>query len=83
MCASPTCGCGFVYFPAHYPIDHSSERSLFQAQHVQKQVLKQNYIANGKWQPTPVFLPGESNGERSLMGCSAWNRKELDTTEAT
>ena len=36
-----------------------------------------------KWQPTPVFLPGESHGQRSLVGCSPWGRTELDTTEAT
>ena len=36
-----------------------------------------------KWQPTPVFLPGESHGRRSLVGCSRWGRTELDTTEAT
>ena len=34
-----------------------------------------------KWQPTPVFLPGKSHGRRSLVGCSPWGRKELDTTE--
>ena len=36
-----------------------------------------------KWQPTPVFLPGESQGRRSLMGCHLWGHTELDTTEAT
>ena len=36
-----------------------------------------------KWQPTPVFLPGESHGQTSLVGCSPWGRTELDTTEAT
>ena len=36
-----------------------------------------------KWQPTPVFLPGESQGWGSLVGCSLWDRTELDTTEAT
>ena len=35
------------------------------------------------WQPTPVFLPGESRGQRSLVGCCPWGRIELDTTEAT
>ena len=35
-----------------------------------------------KWQPTPVFLPGESHGQRSLVGCRLWGRTELDTTEA-
>ena len=34
-----------------------------------------------KWQPTSVFLPGESHGERSLVGHSPRGRKELDTTE--
>ena len=36
-----------------------------------------------KWQPTPVFLPGESHGWRRLVGCSPWGCTELDTTEAT
>ena len=31
--------------------------------------------------PTPVFLPGEFHGQRSLVGYSPWSRKELDTTE--
>ena len=34
-----------------------------------------------EWQPTPVFLPGESHGWRSLAGYSPWGRKELDPTE--
>ena len=34
-----------------------------------------------KWQPTPVHLPGESHGWRSLVGYSPWGRKESDTTE--
>ena len=33
------------------------------------------------WQPTPVFLPGESHGQRSLAGYSLWGHEELDTTE--
>ena len=36
-----------------------------------------------KWQPTPVFLPGESQGQESLVGCYLWGRTESDTTEAT
>ena len=35
------------------------------------------------WQPTPVFLHGESHGQRSLAGYSPWGHKEMDTTEAT
>ena len=34
-----------------------------------------------KWQPTPVFLPGKSHGQRSLVGCSLWGCKESGTTE--
>ena len=34
-----------------------------------------------KWQPTPVFFPGESHGQRSLVGYSPWSWKESDTTE--
>ena len=34
-----------------------------------------------KWQPTPVSLPGESHGQRSLVGYSPWGHKESDTTE--
>ena len=37
----------------------------------------------GAWQPTPVSLPGESHGQRSLMGYSPWGCKESDMTEAT
>ena len=34
-----------------------------------------------KWQPTPVLLPGESHGQRSLVGYSPWGHKESDMTE--
>ena len=36
-----------------------------------------------KWQPTPVFLPGESQGRGSLVGWRLWGRTESDTTEVT
>ena len=36
-----------------------------------------------KWRPTPVFLPRESQGRGSLVGCHLWGRPESDTTEAT
>ena len=36
-----------------------------------------------KWQPAPVFLPGESQGRGSLVGCCLWGRTESDTTEVT
>ena len=34
-----------------------------------------------EWQPTPVFLPGESHAQRDLVGCSPRGHKDLDTTE--
>ena len=36
-----------------------------------------------KWQPTPVFLPGESQGRGSMVGCRLWGLTESDTTEVT
>ena len=36
-----------------------------------------------KWQPSPVFLPGKSHGQRSLMAYSSWGCKESDRTEHT
>jgi len=36
-----------------------------------------------KWQPIPVFLPGEFQGQGSLVGCRRWGHTELDITEAT
>ena len=34
-----------------------------------------------RWHPTPILLPGESHERRSLVGCSPWDREELDSTE--
>ena len=39
-------------------------------------------LGGGHGKPTPVFLPGESHGQRSLAGYSPWGRKESDTAEA-
>ena len=36
-----------------------------------------------KWRPTPVFLPGEPQGQKSFVGCRLWGHTELDRTEAT
>ena len=41
------------------------------------------FVRRKKWQLTPVFLPGESQGNRSLVGCRLWGRTESDTTEVT
>ena len=52
--------------------DWATSFSLFTFMHWRRQ-----------WQPTPVFLPGESQGWGSLLGCRLWGRTESDTTEAT
>ena len=40
-----------------------------------------SFLWRRQWQPTPVFLPGKSHGQRSLVSCSPWGGKESDTTE--
>ena len=40
------------------------------------------FLWSRAWQPTPVFLPGESHGQRSMEGYDPWGHTELDTTEA-
>ena len=52
--------------------DSATSLSLFTSMHWRR-----------KWQPTPVFLPGESQGWGSLVGCHVWGHTESDTTEAT
>ena len=52
--------------------DRATSLSLFTFMHQRR-----------KWQPTPVFLPGESQGRGSLVGCRLWGRTESDTTEMT
>ena len=52
--------------------DWATSLSLFTFMHWRRQ-----------WQPTPVFLPGESQGWWSLVGCHLWGRTESDTTEVT
>ena len=46
-----------------------------------KEIEQNSKMGKAKWHPTPVLLPGESHGWRSLVGYSPWGRKESDTTE--
>ena len=71
--------------PVDCSLPGSSVLGIFQAR-----VLKWGAIAlsiqcisswRREWQPTPIFLPGESHGQRSLAGFSPWGHKESDTTE--
>ena len=52
--------------------DWASSLSLFTFMHWRR-----------KWQPTPVFLPGESQGQGSLVGCHLWGHRESNKTDAT
>jgi len=52
-------------------------------EHEDEKVIKISNTLDLKWQPTPVFLPGESQGGGSLVGCRLWGHTESDTTEVT
>ena len=56
-------------------------KNLLAVQEAWVQSLGQEDPWRREWEPTPVFLPGESHGQRSLAGYSPWGFKELDTTE--
>ena len=60
-----------------------TESDTTEATQQQPQQQQQGIISVDDRQPTPVFLPGESQGQWSLVGCHLWGRTELDTTEAT
>ena len=45
--------------------------------------LRSAYVWRRKWHTTPIFLPGECQGQRSVVGCRLWGLTEMDTTEAT
>ena len=55
--------------------------SLPTVQETRVQSLSQKDPLEKEMAPTPVFLPGESHGQSSLVGYSPWDHKELDTTE--
>ena len=48
-----------------------------------RRLLDRKDLLEGAWQPTPVFLPGESHGWRSLVGYGPRGHREPDTTGAT
>ena len=59
----------------------SSRESASQCRRCEFDTCVRKILWRRKWQLTPVFLPGESYGQRSLVGYSSWGRKESDTTE--
>ena len=69
--------------------EKGNKKLMRQAENKQETRSKPNYVNNHKipwrraWQTTPVLLPGEAHGQKSLAGYSPWGHKELDTTEVT
>ena len=56
-------------------------KNLLEMQETRVRPLGQEDLLEELWQPTPVFLPGESHGQRSLAGYGPWDCKESDMTE--
>ena len=56
-------------------------KNLPAVQETQVRSLGQEDPVGREWLPTPVFLPGEFHGQRSLVGYSPWGHKESDTAE--
>ena len=65
----------FILVPILHYIHYCSFRVSFE--------IRQWKSRRRKWQPIPVSLPGESQGQRSLVGCCLWGCTELDMTEVT
>ena len=75
MCVC-VCVCVFLGFPGGTVVKNPTGDTRDMGS-----VLSQEDPLRRKWQPTPVFFPGEFHGQRSLVGYSPWGRKESDTTE--
>ena len=58
----------------------SSEESAYQCRRCRFYPWAEKIPSKRKWQPTPVFLPGKTYGQRSLVRYSPWGRKDSDTT---
>ena len=79
-------GCNLRFGKTHQLV-HSFRKYLLRSHYVPALILvtKDPWVRKifwrRAWQPTPVFLPGKSHGQRSLTGCSPWGHKESDTTK--
>ena len=80
------CGCSQLLKEEFFKIGVKSWKGWAGAQkghHCCRLTVRNAVPRKKQWQPTPVFLPWESQGRRSLMGCCLWGHTESDTTEAT
>ena len=65
------------------PLSSTVSQNLLKSVSIESVMLSNHLILclRRQWQPTPVFFPGKSYGQRSLVGCSPWGHKESDMTE--
>ena len=75
--------CPTLLDPMECSLPGSSIHGIFQAGVLEWGAIAFSDNEARKWQPTPVFLPGEYQGPGSLAGCRLWGRTESDTTEVT
>ena len=68
------------YFEPRLLINYSLQQ-IFISQNYFIFMLLYALVQRRQWHPTPVLLPGQSHGQRSLVGCSPWSREKSDTTE--
>ena len=69
-------------FPSVNTSPFSISESLFpHCKQVHQYCFSGRFLWRRKWQPTPVFLPGEALGQKSLASYGPWGRKEVDMTE--
>ena len=71
----------YFYMHIHFPGGSDGKESACKAGDPGSNPWIGTILWRRKWQPTPVFLPGESHGQRSLVGDSPWGHKESDTAE--
>jgi len=74
----------YIYIYSGFPGDSSGKESACQCRACKKHGFDpwvEKIPWSRKWQLTPVFLPGKRHGQRNLVGCSPWGRKESDTAE--
>ena len=81
-CSTP--GFPVLHYFSELPRWHSGKESTCQCRRCKRHGFNP-WVRKMPWsrkrQPTPVFLPGKSHGQRSLADCSPWGHKELDMTE--
>ena len=82
LCSAPDYLCSAGHCVLGFP-EHGSSKFLWPELPGPGELLGRKIPWRRKWQPTPVFLSGESQRQRSLVGSGPLGHRESDTTEAT